>query len=175
MIVFACFPFVWVLHYGKLVTRGTCAHLGPCGRLVIHLDPFSIFWGCSDSRHFRGGVVHQSSMSSYTLSSKGRAKDGCILCREYLSWRRSPTSLMTLSACGDIYTIKKLSPWRAICGLRKSEAAPSKILMEKHTCLVRLNHKLGLKWKTPLTLMLQMDPVFPTFHSYYFGAKGSHQ
>ena len=34
------------LRYGKLVTRGTCAHLGPRGRLVIHLDPSRVFRGC---------------------------------------------------------------------------------------------------------------------------------
>lgn len=40
----------------------------------------------------------QSSMSSYTLLSSSRG-GGSFLRREYLSWSRSPTSLITLSAC----------------------------------------------------------------------------
>lgn len=142
MIVWSVFSFYW-----GGGARGTCTRLGPCGRLATHLDPlyFLGFFRFTPFQERSGS--HQSSMSSYTLSSNGRANDGCILCREYFSWRRSPTSLMTLSACGHIYTIKKLSLWKAICGSGKFRAAPSKIFMEKHIRLVRLNHKHGLKQK----------------------------
>lgn len=148
---------------------GTYARLGPCGRLVIHLDLFCVFWGCSGLRHFSRGVVHQSSMSSYTLSSKGRADDGCILWREYLSWRRSPTSLMILKACGDIYTIKKLSTWRAICGWRKFKGAPSQIF-------IYIKEKLSCKTESRTWAEIQKTTglIFPIF-SYYLSVRWSHR
>lgn len=59
---------------------------------------------------FLRGTPRQSSMSSYTRPSNGRVGEGCILCREYFNCSRSPTSLMTLSACGDIDTIKNIHP-----------------------------------------------------------------
>lgn len=59
---------------------------------------------------FLRGAPRQSSMSSYMLPSNGRVGDGGILCREYFNWSRSPTSLMTHSACGDIDTIKTSIP-----------------------------------------------------------------
>lgn len=57
--VSSVFLFAGPLHNDKLVTKGTCAHLDPRGRLVIHHDPLCIFWGCSGSRHFRREVVRQ--------------------------------------------------------------------------------------------------------------------
>ena len=128
--------------------------------------------------HAPRGLVHQSSMSSYTISSQGSDKDGCILRLEYLSWRRSPTSLMTLSACGDIYTIKRnLSPWRAICDWRKFKVASrsSKMFHGKTHLSCKIKSQILPKQKTPPTSKLQMDPVCPIFHSPYLGAIWSHQ
>lgn len=112
----------------------------------ILTDPLCIFRGCSGSRHLSSRVIHQSSMSSYTSSSKGRAEDGCSLWREYLSWRRSPTSLMTFSACGDIYTMKKKKNAVSLKANMKSED----VYRCRDTSLVKPNCKLGPKQERSL-------------------------
>lgn len=60
----------------------------PFGNCFWHiffpLEDFS--WNLTQSfRLFLRGELHQSTMSSYTLSSNGRIGDGCSLCREYFN------------------------------------------------------------------------------------------
>lgn len=127
----------------------------------IPTDPLCVFRGCSGSRHLSCRVIHQSSMSSYTSSSKGRAEDGCSLWREYLSWRRSPTSLMTFSACGDIYTMKKK---KKCCQSEGQHEERGRLQMQRHQTR-----------KTKLQTGAEAGKIsglnFYIFHLYYLGVR----
>lgn len=101
-------------------------------------------------------------MSSYTSSSKGRAEDSCSLWREYLSWRRSPTSLMTFSACGDIYTMKKKKKKNAVS--LKANMKSEDVYRCRDTSLVKPNCKLGPKQERSLVWTF-------TFYFYYLGVR----
>lgn len=129
--IFKRFAFVWGGYALATWWQGARTHkfLLKEDLWSILTDPLCIFRGCSGSRHLSSRVIHQSSISSYTSSSKGRAEDSCSLWREYLSWRRSPTSLMTFSACGDIYTMKKK---KKCCQSEGQHEERGRLQMQRH-------------------------------------------